>query len=86
VTSDLWSNQGLSSFMAVTLHWIAQITTGELELKTALGGFRFIKDKHSGENIAKQMLEILDDLKIHDKVMHCNPKYFIADSTNRLGV
>jgi hypothetical protein len=72
--------------MAVTLHWIARTTTGELELKTALGGFRFIKDKHSGENIAKRMFEILDDLKILDKVSHCNRKFFITDGINRLGV
>jgi hypothetical protein len=54
--------------MAVTLHWIARTDNGELELKTALGGFRWVKNKHSGENIATRLLEILDELDMADRI------------------
>jgi hypothetical protein len=52
--------------MAMTLHWIAQTDDGELELKMALGGFCWVKNKHSGENIAAHLLEILDELDMAD--------------------
>jgi hypothetical protein len=68
LTSDLWSDSNLTSFMAVTLHWIALNEDNTLGLKTALGGFRWIKDKHSGENIAARFVEILVELDILDKI------------------
>jgi hypothetical protein len=54
--------------MAVTLHWMARADDGELMLKTALGGFRWVKNKHSGENIAARLLEILDELDMADRI------------------
>lgn len=50
--------------MAVTLHWIARSLEGTLVLKAALGGFRYIKDKHSGENIAKRLIDVFTELGI----------------------
>jgi hypothetical protein len=54
--------------MAVTLHWIAEKKDGNLELKSALGGFRYLPNKHNGENIAASLFDVLKGLKIHDKV------------------
>jgi hypothetical protein len=58
----------MTSFMAVTLHWIARTINGELELKTALGGFRYVRDKHSGDNIAARFIDILTELNILNKI------------------
>jgi hypothetical protein len=68
LTSDLWSDSNMTSFMAVTLHWIARTREGGLELKTALGGFRWVKNKHSGENIAARFVDVLSELEILDKI------------------
>jgi hypothetical protein len=68
LTSDLWTDKNMTSFMAVTLHWIARSHEGELELLTALGGFRWVRDKHSGENIAARFVDILEELDILDKI------------------
>lgn len=63
-TTDLWTHSTTKSFMAVTLHWIARTPESDLELKVALGGFRYIRDKHDGPNIARNFLQILEELGI----------------------
>jgi hypothetical protein len=68
VTSDLWSDSNLSTFMAVTLHWIEQTSNGDLQLCVALGAFRNIKDRHSGENIGKSLFEVFEELDILHRV------------------
>jgi hypothetical protein len=54
--------------MAITLHWIGPTHSGDIELQTALGGFRYIKEKHSGENIAAKFVDILKELDILDRI------------------
>ena len=66
--SDLWSDSNLMTFMAVTVHWIELTLSGVLEMKTALGGFQCVKEKHSGENIAARFIETLKDLDIVNQI------------------
>jgi hypothetical protein len=68
ITSDLWSNSSMRSFMAITLHWIARTHEGELELMTALGAFRYVKDKHDGSNLAAHFIHVLEELDIADRI------------------
>jgi hypothetical protein len=68
VTTDLWSNKSMRSFMAVTLHWIARTKGGELELMTALGAFRYVNNQHSGRNIAQHLVKALEELDILDRI------------------
>lgn len=68
MTTDLWSDSNLTTFMAVTLHWISRTAQGELKLMTALGGFRHVKKKHSGSNIADRLFEVLQELNILHKI------------------
>jgi hypothetical protein len=68
LTSDLWTNTSMRSFMAVTLHWIVRTCEGELQLRTALGGFRYVKNKHDGLNIASRFVDILEELDILDRI------------------
>jgi hypothetical protein len=58
----------MTFFMAVTVHWIACTHGGTLELKTALGGFRWVKESHSGENIMACLVDILKELDILERI------------------
>jgi hypothetical protein len=68
LTSGLWSNRSMRSFMAITLHWICCTKEGELKLMTALGGFCFVKNKHDGRNIAQHLVNVLTELYILDRI------------------
>lgn len=54
--------------MAVTAHWISRTPEGGLEMRSTLAGFRWVKDKHSGDNIAAHFMEILGELGITHKI------------------
>jgi hypothetical protein len=58
----------MASFMAVTAHWTMRTSNGDIELKAALAGFRWVKESHSGENIAKCFMDILRELDILDRI------------------
>ena len=59
----------LSSYLAVTAHWISEGGGGEsLSLKTALIGFHRLIKRHTGKNIARTILHILDRAGITAKV------------------
>jgi hypothetical protein len=62
----------MTSYLAVTAHWIAlDATNGRLELRAALIGFRHLKKEHTGVNIATVILEVLDRADVTSKV--CTP-------------
>jgi len=61
----MWSLDNLDSDLAMTTHWIVQDEkTGVLSLKTVLITFHYISCKHTGEELSKLLLSILDDAKI----------------------
>lgn len=57
LTADIWSNQGLRSFLALTAHWIGT-KNSKLQLKAALIAFHHIK-QHTGKNIARALLHLI---------------------------
>ncbi|KAF8502328.1 hypothetical protein F5888DRAFT_1608137, partial [Russula emetica] len=60
-TSDVWSNANLEAYLALTAHWISSDeSSGCLALNAALIGFHRLKKKHTGINIAKNILHLLD--------------------------
>jgi hypothetical protein len=60
-TSDAWSNPNLEAYLALTAHWIScDESSGCLMLNAALVGFYHLKKKHSGLNIVKCILYLLD--------------------------
>jgi hypothetical protein len=68
----VWSNANLAAYLALTTHWISvDESNGRLVLKAALIGFHRLKKKHTGLNIAKAILHILDRADITLKV--CTP-------------
>jgi hypothetical protein len=61
-TSDIWSRLSLSSHIAVTAHYIAKTPSGHYELRQELVAFRQIKGSHTGKNIAKVILDVIEDI------------------------
>ena len=66
---DIWSDENLRPFLAITAHWIARITgTTSLQLKAALIAFHRLRGNHDGESLAAAVLQLLDRAGITVKV------------------
>ena len=77
-TTDVWSNANLASYLALTAHWISlDEAKGRLELRTALIGFHRLKTRHTGQNLAEAILELLDRANVTLKV-HFSNVYLLA--------
>jgi len=66
LTTDIWSSQSLRFFLALTADWIGQ-KNSKLELRAALIGFHMLKKRHTGRNIAKTILHLLERASIEKK-------------------
>ncbi|QRW13009.1 AC9 transposase [Ceratobasidium sp. AG-Ba] len=64
LTSDLWSDSNLRSFMAVTAHYINECG----DLKDHLISFRKIEGRHTGENVANALFSVLQESSIAKQV------------------
>ncbi|PIL28171.1 hypothetical protein GSI_09708 [Ganoderma sinense ZZ0214-1] len=67
-TCDLWSSVVLRSFFAITLHYVAEDGDHNIVLRSRLGAFRHILERHTGENLAEQFIAIVEELGILDKI------------------
>jgi len=83
MTTDLWSDPNRDSYMAVTAHFMARDGRGQLILKTLLIAFRLINGMHTGANIGKELIHILDELQILHKVCPMFELYFTLLNHNR---
>ena len=72
VTTDIWTDPNLRSFMAMTAHWLEFVSgpnnVQELQLQSALIGFTPMPQEHTGEEIAKAFVSVLNRVDITDKV------------------
>ena len=66
----------MASYLALTAHWIARDENGRLGLKAALIGFKRLKGKHTGFNIAKTILDLLDRADVTLRV--CVPYFYCS--------
>ncbi|KAL0217092.1 hypothetical protein RCL1_007575 [Eukaryota sp. TZLM3-RCL] len=64
LTMDGWTSNTGSHFMGVTAHFLDQF-----EMKTYVLGFFHLKEKHTGENIAAGIKQLMSDLEITNKVL-----------------
>ena len=67
-TTDLWSDQGQGSYLALTAHWIARGPADSLELRSGLAAFHWFMGKHSGDRLSLAMLALLDHAGTTQKV------------------
>jgi len=66
---DLWSDQGIQPFLAITAHWVARVDgTLSLQLKTSLIVFHCVHHNHSGRSLAQTILYLLDRAGVMMKV------------------
>ncbi|EUC58183.1 HAT family dimerization protein, partial [Rhizoctonia solani AG-3 Rhs1AP] len=69
LTSDLWSDIRIRSFMAVTVHYIDALGT----LRDHLIAFRKLNGHHTGVNIAHALHEVLQESGLVDKLGYITP-------------
>jgi len=68
-TMDMWSDNPLRSYLAITGHWIARVEgTSSLQLESALIAFHQVRQDHSGESLANIVLRLLDRAGVTLKV------------------
>jgi hypothetical protein len=72
----------MASYLALTAHWLSPGGTRgrPADLRTALIGFRLLKKKHTGNNIARTIVYLLDRAGITAKV--CTPYTLFARIPN----
>ena len=58
-TSDCWSDPNLTSFLALTAHFISKDADGHLAMQNRLLAFRVIDGKHTGKNLGTIIFEII---------------------------
>src|SRR5216684_3165961 len=68
-TMDIWSDQNLQSYLAMTAHWIAKVEqTDGLKLRTVLIAFHCLTGRHDRKSLAEIILHLLDRAGITGKV------------------
>jgi hypothetical protein len=71
-TMDIWSDQNLRPYLAITAHWIAELEgMTALQLRMALISFHHLHSQHDGRSLAKVVLQLLDRTGITVKVRPC---------------
>lgn len=68
MTSDLWSDITLRSYMAITVHYCARDKEGRLELRARLLAIHQVIGSHSGDNLAETFVEIIKKAGIINRV------------------
>ncbi len=63
----MWSRTNLESYMAVTAHYVLR-TGKHLHVHSNLVAFRYIDGSHSGANIGKEFVRILEEIDCLHKV------------------
>ncbi len=73
---DLWTDENLSPFMAVTAHYIEVKNVVDsravIQLRSRLVGFHRVPGRHTGEHLAQGFIYILDRLGMSRKVSICS--------------
>jgi hypothetical protein len=70
-TSDIWSSDNLTSYIAITAHWMCKDESGHLQLKNALISFQRVWGKHTASNLARVVLQLLDRAGTTTNVHSC---------------
>lgn len=68
-TADIWSSKSLDPYLAITAHWIGQeVESGprmsKLNFKCALIAFHYVSGSHTGVDLAKMILHLIDRARI----------------------
>jgi hypothetical protein len=61
ITCDMWTSKNGLSFFGITGHWI--------DNNYVIQSFKFVEGEHDGKNLANELIAILEELGIIDKLM-----------------
>ncbi len=65
-TVDCWSSSSMDAYISVTAHYISAVKGWVMD--DELAAFKYVRGSHSGENLARVVINSLDDLGITKKV------------------
>ncbi|KAF5378856.1 hypothetical protein D9615_006941 [Tricholomella constricta] len=68
LTSDVWSRTSLAAHVAITAHYMAMSSDGHLVLRSRLVAFRQLEGSHTGENLAKVLWKVINELQIVERI------------------
>ncbi|KAF5375571.1 hypothetical protein D9615_009215 [Tricholomella constricta] len=68
LTSDVWSRTSLAAHVAITAHYMAMSSDGHLVLRSRLVAFRQLEGSHTGENLAKVLWKVINELQIVERM------------------
>ena len=80
LTSDVWSDVVLRSYMGITAHWCAKNDAGQLVLRSQLLAIRELSGQHTGANLASVFVDILKKARIVNKVLSAHHVYCLRHS------
>ena len=76
-TMDMWTDFDSKAYMAVTAHWLQKVSLQQsqrlqsaISLRSDLIGFVHVPGSHTGDNLAKVFLFIIDHLSISKNVSY----------------
>ena len=85
MTLDGWSSLARDPYLGVTVHWVHSMPESPTEwsLRTLLLAFQEVKGNHSGENLAKIVMEIFNEAGLSHKVCHdpSHGGFYMAEGT-----
>lgn len=64
LTSDIWAGNAKEDYISVVAHYVSS----DWELQKRVIGFRLIEVKHSGENIAERIGNVVEEFGLTDKI------------------
>ena len=82
ITQDGWSaDTTKAGFQGMTAHWI-EVKEGKWKMKAAVIGFKALSGGHSGENLGRYFMDLLDRIGIMSKTgtKTCQLSFMCRDS------
>jgi len=84
---DAWTSKSYDLYLTITAHYIDSPPDQpyEWQLKSKVLGFEELRGRHSGENMATMISEVLDGYDIKDKVRNCVLYFWVKLNITQLG-
>lgn len=67
-TCDAWQASNEDAYLAVTAHWIEEVSPGVWKMQSALTGFTQMNNAHNGERLGLELYRTFQRLGIVHKV------------------
>jgi hypothetical protein len=65
ITCDIWTAKNQLSFFGFTVHYIDD----QWEMQEKLLAFKYVQERHSGKNLATEVMNVLDSFEISERLL-----------------